>query len=281
MKDRLLVSFSGGRTSAYMTIKLLERFRHSKDISVIFSNTGQEHDKTLEFVDKCDKHYGFNLTWIEAVPLAHGKGVHPKVVTFETADREGRTYEASVKKYGVFSKSNPSCTSRMKTRAIHKYVRQIGWESGSYSTAIGIRADEIDRVKSYAIKKFGAVYPLADWGVRKSDVLRFWLNQPFDLEIPEHYGNCKTCWKKSDRKLKTIALEHPEWFDFNKKLEGVYTNLHGEKTQTFRGYKTAIDVILEARREKFKPFKESHQWEFDIELDIGGGCGESCEVHAD
>lgn len=54
----LLISFSGGRTSAYMTklimdkqIKLLNDFKPF----VVFANTGCEHPKTLEFVQKCDE----------------------------------------------------------------------------------------------------------------------------------------------------------------------------------------------------------------------------------
>ncbi len=46
MKDIVLVvSFSGGRTSGYLTKKLLEQKDSWKDIIVIFANTGQEHEK--------------------------------------------------------------------------------------------------------------------------------------------------------------------------------------------------------------------------------------------
>lgn len=33
----------------------------------LFANTGQEHEKTLEFVDKCDKAWNLNVHWIETV----------------------------------------------------------------------------------------------------------------------------------------------------------------------------------------------------------------------
>lgn len=36
------------------------------EILVVFANTGQENEKTLEFVDKCDLFFGFNTVWLEA-----------------------------------------------------------------------------------------------------------------------------------------------------------------------------------------------------------------------
>ena len=32
-----------------------------------FANTGQEHEKTLDFIHNCDTHFNFNTVWIEAV----------------------------------------------------------------------------------------------------------------------------------------------------------------------------------------------------------------------
>ena len=46
----LVISFSGGRTSGYMTKKLLETKKKWKEVLVLFANTGQEHEKTLEFI---------------------------------------------------------------------------------------------------------------------------------------------------------------------------------------------------------------------------------------
>ena len=47
----LVISFSGGRTSGYLTKRLLEEKSKWKDVIVIFANTGQEHEKTLEFIN--------------------------------------------------------------------------------------------------------------------------------------------------------------------------------------------------------------------------------------
>lgn len=51
----------------------------------------------------------------------------------------------------------------------------------------------------------------------KQDVLRFWKEMPFDLEIDEHLGNCVFCFKKSDLKLAAAQRDEPElymnWLD--------------------------------------------------------------------
>jgi len=67
MKEKYHVSFSGGRTSAYMTKLLLDNWSDRYDFIVTFANTGLEHPKTLEFVRNCDDHFGFNTVWLEAV----------------------------------------------------------------------------------------------------------------------------------------------------------------------------------------------------------------------
>ena len=107
-KKTLVVSFSGGRTSGYLTNRLLkEEKKHWKDILVIFANTGQEHEKTLEFINNCDERFGFNTVWIEAVThLGERKSATSKIVDFKTASRDGVLFEGVISKYGSWSKAH-------------------------------------------------------------------------------------------------------------------------------------------------------------------------------
>ena len=54
-----VISFSGGRTSAYMLYKVLEAHggRLPDHVVVAFSNTGKEMPQTLDFVDRCSKEW--------------------------------------------------------------------------------------------------------------------------------------------------------------------------------------------------------------------------------
>jgi 3'-phosphoadenosine 5'-phosphosulfate sulfotransferase (PAPS reductase)/FAD synthetase len=46
-KDRIFISFSGGKTSAYMAKRIIQEYKDKADIVTVFANTGQEHEKTL------------------------------------------------------------------------------------------------------------------------------------------------------------------------------------------------------------------------------------------
>lgn len=66
-KPKISVSFSGGRTSAYMSYLIKHHWGQSHDLSFVFANTGKENEETLEFVDRCDREFGLGVVWVEAV----------------------------------------------------------------------------------------------------------------------------------------------------------------------------------------------------------------------
>jgi hypothetical protein len=292
LKDRLSISFSGGKTSAYMTKMLLDHFRKHepwREILVTFANTGQEHEETLKFVDRCDKAFGFGVVWLEAVvDPRKGKGIRHKVVTFEMASRKGEPFEAYIAKHGIPNRMYNQCTSRLKTEPMESYRKSIGWKKGSYSTAIGIRADEMDRVSLTGMVKWDLFYPCADAGVTKDDVREWWLRQSFNLNIPEHLGNCTWCWKKSNRKLLTIAKNYPEFLEFPARMEREHALSGGERRdgearkprRFFRGDLLTSDLLRMAQ-EDFVQFEDDKFIPFDDELDVGGACGDSCEIYSD
>lgn len=291
MKPKLAISFSGGRTSAYMAKLCLDKYRDSHEIIVTFANTGQEHENTLLFVKRCDDYFGTNTVWLEAVIGPKGVGTRHKIVSFETAARSGEPFEAYIKKHGIPNAGCPQCTTRLKTEPMESYLKSRGFLRGAklnYDTAIGIRADEFDRISKRRLTH-RYIYPLIDAGITKADVLAFWRSQPFDLELPgEHYGNCVTCWKKSFRKLMTIAVEQPVRFDFFKRMESEHRKTmsdRGPGRVFFRENKSCLD-IMEMAKKPFELYRDEiprslEQGTFNLDLDIGSGCSESCEIGAD
>lgn len=115
----LVISFSGGRTSAYMTKLLQEKYGNKREIITIFANTGKEREETLEFVNECDKSFGFRTTWIESYQH-HGQRKSPgfRIVDFESASRNGEPFEDMIRKHGIPNVSFPHCSRELKKRPI-------------------------------------------------------------------------------------------------------------------------------------------------------------------
>lgn len=276
---RLLVSFSGGQTSGYMAKVIKDAYESTYDeVIYVFGNTGQEDERCLRFVDQCDRQFGLNVVWVEAVVhQGERKGTTHRVVKFETASRNGEPYEAHIQKYGIPNMKFPHCTRELKYRPIHSYAASLGWTE--YDTAIGIRTDERRRVAANATTD-KIVYPLLDWFPSdKQDVNGFWEDQSFSLGMQEHEGNCRWCWKKSDAKLLRLLTEQPGSFDFPARMEAEYPRVGAEfgKDPTardrtfFRGNRSVVDLR--------RLHAEIGSRVIPITSDSNAGCGESCELY--
>lgn len=295
-KPDLLISFSGGETSAYMTWWLLNFRREAFDhIAVVFANTGQENEATLEFVKRCDEAFGFGTVWIEGVQH-HGerKSAGFKIVDFETASRDGAPFEDAIRKYGIPNQKFKDCTRNLKVKPIEAYTRSIGFKD--HFTANGIRADEMDR-QSIEASERRLIYPLMkDHPRTKPQINTWWSEQPFRLQLRGYHGNCKWCWKKTLRKHLTILRENPEFFDFPERMEALYGKTGPEfrkephtltsmlpedyRRTFFRQNKSTIDLRKMASEldETFIPASDDAMV-FDEAFDVGAGCEESCELY--
>jgi len=216
--DRTCISFSGGRTSAYMLWRVLQSNNGLPDEAIVcFANTGKEEEATLKFVDRCSKEWGVPITWVEYRDAEETKDRF-QVVTFETASRNGEPFEAIIRKRNYLP--NPVsrfCTVEMKVRAIHRYLKSIGWTE--WESMLGIRADEQRRLAKIGNQDYGKheekIAPLGRVGITKEDVGAFWRAQPFDLGLPNMngvtmHGNCDLCYLKGGAQILSLIQEKPE-----------------------------------------------------------------------
>ncbi len=221
MKKTMIVSFSGGRSSAYMCQMLINNYSEKYNFIFIYANTSQEHPKTLEFVNNIDKEFGLNLVWLEA-KVIHGerKSTTFTITDYKNCKRNGEVFEEVIIKYGLPNVKYLHCTRELKQRPIKSYVDTLNLDD--YIMALGIRGDEPKRIKDSSVWK-DICYPLAEFDyITKEDVLKFWKLQAFDLDLPEHLGNCTWCYKKSNSKLELVARDYPKAFDFPRKMEEKY-----------------------------------------------------------
>lgn len=222
-KAKLKVSFSGGATSAYMAKRIKDSLSHLFELVFVFCNTADEDEKTLIFVDRCDREFELDVDWLEAVVHEEfGKASTHRIVNFETASRKQEPFIEVVKVYGISNEDFEPCNRELKLNPMKSYMKSIGWLEGDYYTAIGIRKDEKVRLHDTAIAG-GILYLLADlWPIDKQDVNDYWEDMPFQLGLEEHQGNCKTCWKKNLKKLFMVYAEEPEAFEWRHEMEVKY-----------------------------------------------------------
>lgn len=259
MKKKLVISFSGGRTSAYMLWWLFNEWpdRDSWEMVVVFANTGKEVEGTLFFVDECSQEWDIPITWVEAkckddngIPFSEkGWQVKHRIVTYETASRKGEPFEEMLSVLGIPSTEAAFCSNQLKRKAIESYIKYIGWDD--YYVAIGIRWEEAeDRMSAnWLVNKL--FYPfIFEKQVDKRDVMIWWSKQDFDLGIHPDDGNCDNCWKKDEARLVRNIIRKPESFDWWEDMTNKYGNIQTRPAQMdmtppfnfFRGNKSVMDI---------------------------------------
>jgi 3'-phosphoadenosine 5'-phosphosulfate sulfotransferase (PAPS reductase)/FAD synthetase len=212
-----LISFSGGRTSAFMLWKIVQTWGGElpADVVTIFTNTGKEAEQTLEFVRDCGERWGVDIVWLEyqdadAVPDRW------KVVTFNSASRKGEPFSALIgRKKAVPNPVQRWCTQELKIRPMDKYAERLGWDD--YDVVLGLRADEPMRVAK--MRGTNRLMPLAQAGTAKADVQAFWRAQNFDLGLPSingvtPAGNCDLCFLKGMATTQGLIRANPELADW-------------------------------------------------------------------
>lgn len=201
-----VVSFSGGRTSAYLAHLMEQRRAAGDDVRYVFMDTGAEHPKTYQFIRDAVAHWGIDLVCLRVVVNPElGKGNGYRAVTLDEIGPDLEPWRAMLRKYGTPYVGGEFCTDRMKLGPFKKYCDEhIG--RGQYKTWIGIRADEPKRLTGKPPTHYLA--EISNFG--KQDVLDWWNRQAFDLQIPEHLGNCVFCIKKSIQKVALAQKDEPE-----------------------------------------------------------------------
>lgn len=228
------LSFSTGRSSAYMLKRTIDANPVgvlAQYLMVCFANTGKEDEASLRFWRDCSKFWQIPIVGLEYEP-----GPTYKVVDFASANRNGKPFEAVIAQRGGVLPNRVSrfCSSELKTRTIHRYLRDLGWKE--WDSFVGIRADEPRRVAKFRAnpspetKSEEVHLPLAAAGVSAAAVGEFWRTQPFDLELPNNngktmHGNCDLCYLKPAAQVVSLIAEKPEraiwWAAQEKKAEAV------------------------------------------------------------
>ena len=270
-----VVSFSGGRTSAYLVWLMEKTKKAGEKIVYIFMDTGAEHQKTYDFVRAVAKHFAVEIICLRVyVNPELGKANGYTVVSIDEIGPDLKPWSDMVKKYGVPYFGGAFCTDRMKLGPFTKYCNEH-FGKGNYEAWLGIRADEPRRL----LKKDGIRYLAEISDFDKQDVLDWWGEQDFDLGIDEWLGNCVFCMKKSDLKLAAAQRDEPaSYIEF---LECINSNevrvgeKAGSASSMYRRKRSLQQVIATFDCSTGMEIKSRLR---GAKMMDSGSCSESCEV---
>lgn len=206
-----VAGISGGETSGMMAALL------PPSAVLSFQNTGKEHPRTYDFLERLGDALGREIVWLEYRPPRR-RGDPPSAAGFErvtpsTASRDGAPFVALMEAINAYRAEigkgpiapwwrSRLCTTYMKTRLSRRFVESLGWSE--YDELVGLRADEpgrVSRLRTGVPSRIGRHAPLSDAGVTKADVRAFWDSQTFQLGLPPHLGNCTGCFLKDQADL--------------------------------------------------------------------------------
>lgn len=277
-----LVSFSGGRTSAFMLKRIVDAFGGvlPDDVHVVFANTGKEREETLRFVHDCATHWGVHVRWIEQADRK-SKDVAGRFVEvgFNSASRNGEPFERLIRRKSYLpSTVMRFCTSELKIEPMKFFMRAQGYKK--WTNVVGLRADEEHRVRrGMAANEKGkepwtSVFPLYEAGVTQRDVRQWWADQEFDLHLLPFEGNCDGCFLKARPKLIEIERTKPgllQWWSDMEKLASGFPSSTKHGCVFRRDYEPYADIIEAVKRQG-----DLFAGVFDDDPDMDAECGAWC-----
>lgn len=269
-----LISFSGGRTSAYMLWQILDAHggQLPDDVYVTFANTGKEREETLRFVHECGSRWGVPIRWLEWRARKGEIKDRFEEVGFNSASRNGEPFMALVRDKSYLPNSVMRfCTIELKIRTMGWFMQALGYET--WVNVIGLRHDEptrVARARKPQKDRWTNAIPLDDAKVSNRDVRAFWRKQDFDLNLLPFEGNCDGCFLKARPKLMEIERTAPgtlQWWA-EAEAEALGANPAGQR---FRPEYTYAELIDAVRRQG-----DLFQGFFDDDPEMDAECGSWC-----
>ena len=191
---KYIVSFSGGKDSTAMLLRLLEEGRPVDDI--VFCDTTAEFPQMYEHIAQVEKYIGRKITIL--------RPEHDfEYMMLEYEKKSGK------KGYGWPNGRTRWCTGYFKKHRVNRYLRGIGDQVAQY---LGIAADEANRTKHNNDGRT-VLYPLIEWGMTEADCLQYCYDRGFTwggLYKKFHRLSCYLCPFKSLNELRIIRRDFPE-----------------------------------------------------------------------
>lgn len=200
-----IVSFSGGKDSTAMLLKMIENNMQIDEIvycEVMATSTlGGEYPEMYEYLDKVDEYLmktiGKKITRIKPDISFEEQ--------FYTKKKRGN-YKNEI--YGFPLVFCAWCNSTLKVKPIDKYLKS----KGEYISYIGIAYDEPERFKRLDHNEKA---PLYEWKMTEADCLKYVKEKGLYNSLYDKFERlcCWFCVKQSLNNLRILRKDYPEYWN--------------------------------------------------------------------
>lgn len=180
-----IVSFSGGKDSTAMLLKLVEEGRQIDEI--LFCDTGLEFPEMYNHIRQVEKYIDRKITILKS---EYSFEYYLFDHEFKKGSRKGR------KGYGFPSNRLRWCTDRLKQKPIKYHLLELE-EKYDVKEYVGIAYDEKHRVKD-------KIYPLVEWKMTEADCLQYCYDKGFTWGGLYRFFDRVSCWCCPLQKLHNI-----------------------------------------------------------------------------
>lgn len=185
MRDYVVVSFSGGKDSTAMLLRMIELGEHIDE--VITCDTYMEFPAMYRHIDKIEQ-------VVEAAGIKFTRLQNEHTFYYHMFDYQ----KSSGKHTHLRGKAWPTplqrwCTSDMKRDVIKRYLRELS-KSRNIIMCNGIAADEGSRLLRKNNQTEDKRHPLVEWGWTEADCLKYCYDHGYDWEGLYTLFSRVSCW---------------------------------------------------------------------------------------
>ncbi len=205
----VVVSFSGGKDSTAMLLKMLE-LGEQVDI-ILFCDTELEFPQLYDHLRKVEQNIGREITTVK----------NPESFEYLFARKPIKRVRntKNTKKYGMertgYSWAGPKmrwCTEKLKNQPREQFLRSLR-EKYDVIECVGIAADETYRLDRQCNQRPGVRLPLLEWNMTEADCLAYCKERGYDwggLYDKMRRVSCWCCPLQSLQELRVLYRDFPE-----------------------------------------------------------------------
>ena len=219
--EKHIVSFSGGKDSTAMLLKMIEKGMRIDEI--IFLDTGVEFPEMYEHIKKVKQYINRDITVLKAEKSY-------EYYMLEHVKTRGKN--KGQKGYSWADFRNRWCTSNLKQQVIKRYLKKYkDFEIIEYHGIAKKKKKRLEKNKNKNVR-----YPLAEWNMTEANALQYCYDKGFNwggLYTKFDRVSCFLCPLKSLKELKVI------WKDF----PHLWAIMRDYDSRTYRKFRSDYSIL--------------------------------------